>query len=108
MAKRHYDETSVVRSLSRKGSIQIDTVNKTIEIVKNSTDVGNGSWGKIDYLHKVHGYIPVFVANLIKKSNSKKFIEDDDFDINNKSSKRETKFNMASMAKAAMKKVKSK
>lgn len=108
MAKRHYDETSVIRSLSRKGSIQINTINKTIEIVKNSTDVGNGSCGKIDYLHKVHGYIPVFVASLNKKSNSKKFIEDDDFNINNKSSKRETKFNMASMAKAAMKKVKSK
>lgn len=108
MAKRHYDETSVVRSLSKKGSIQINTVDKTIQVVKNSTDVGNASWGKIDYLGKVHGYVVCFVKNLSKKPTPKKTIEDDDTDINTKTSKREAKLNMANMAKAAMKKAKSK
>ena len=51
MAKKvAYDETSVVRSLSKKSSIQINTTEKIIRIVDGNTEVGNGSWGKIDLL----------------------------------------------------------
>lgn len=109
MAKKiAYDETSVIRSLSKKSSIQINPVNMTIEILKNSTDVGNSSWGKIDYLRKVHGYVVIFMNELSKKVTPKKTSDDEESGINSKTAKREAKFNMASMAKAAMKKVKSK
>ena len=108
MAKKNaYDETSVVRSLSKKSSINVNTVNKTVEIVKNSTDIGNGSWGKIDYLHKVHGYIPVFVSSINKKKINN--TDDDTVNVgNNKTAKREAKFNMAAMSKNAMRKAKNK
>lgn len=109
MAKKiAYDETSVVRSLSKKSSIQINPVNKTIEVLKNSTDVGNGSWGKIDYLSKVHGYVVIFTTKLSKKSTPKKLTDEEDSSINSKTAKREAKFNMATMAKNAMKRVKNK
>lgn len=109
MAKKiAYDETSVVRSLSKKGSIQVNPVNMTIKVLKNSTDVGNGSWGKIDYLRKVHGYVVLFTTKLSKKSTPKKVADEEDGSINSKTAKREAKFNMATMAKNAMKRVKNK
>ena len=105
--KRAYDETSVVRSLSKKNSIRINIADRKIEIIKNATDVGNGSWGKIDYLHKVHGYVYVFVDSLGKKKVNN--IDDDSVNIgNNKTAKREAKFNMATMSKNAMRKAKTK
>lgn len=109
MAKKiAYDETSVIRSLSKKGSIQINPVNMTIKVLKNSIDVGNGSWGKIDYLRKVHGYVVLFADKLNKKVISKKTFDDEESGINSKTAKREAKFNMAAMAKNAMRKAKSK
>lgn len=109
MAKKiAYDETSVIRSLSKKDSIQINSVGKAIEILKNSTDVGNGSWGKIDYLRKVHGYVVFFTNKLSKKATPKKTSYDEESGINSKTAKREAKFNMAAMAKNAMRKAKSK
>lgn len=105
MAKNHYDEASVIRSLSRKSSIKINSIEKTIEVVKNNTDVGIGSWGKIDYLTKVHGYVVLFVKAL--KNKPAKNLDNDNYNgRSNKTAKREAKFNMAAMAKSAMKKVK--
>lgn len=105
--KRAYDETSVVRSLSKKNSIRVNTVEKVVEIMKGASDVGNGSWGKIDYLHKVHGYVYVFVASLDKKKVNS--ADDDSVNIgNSKTAKREAKFNMATMSKNAMRKAKTK
>ncbi len=106
--KKSYDEVSVIRSLSKKASIRINTVQKVIEIAKNNNDVGNGSWGKIDYLHKVHGYIYVFVDSLGNKKINKVTQDGDDNAISSKAAKREAKFNMATMAKAAMRKAKTK
>lgn len=54
---KKYDEASVVRTLAKNPDIEIDGIRKLIEVVIDSTNVGNGSWGKIDYLSKVHGYI---------------------------------------------------
>lgn len=111
MSNKHYDEVSVVRALSRKSSIRITTDGgyNHIQILKDATDVGNGSWGKIDYLTKVHGYIPVRV---IAFSGGKNRInansEDNNSIVDTKTAKRERKFNMATMAKNAMKRVKSK
>lgn len=108
MTKKHYDEASVIRSLSKKNSIRINPVNMTIEVFKDSTDVGNGSWGKIDYLQKVHGYVVLFTARRSNKIAPKKTFDDEDSGINSKTAKREAKFNMAAMAKSAMRKAKTK
>lgn len=54
-----HDERRAVRILSSNPSITIN--GNTIEVVKNSTTVGNKSWGKIDFLTKHCGYIQVFV-----------------------------------------------
>lgn len=106
--KKVYDEVSVVRSLSKKSSIYVNTVEKRIDIVKNNTELGNGSWGKIDYLTHVHGYVPVFVTNISARKSVKKFTDTDLDNTRSKASKREAKLNMAAMSKVAMKKVKNK
>lgn len=106
--KKSYDEASVIRSLSKKNSININRSNMTIEVVKGSTDVGNGSWGKIDYLHKVHGYICVFVTAIKRKNSVITNNTDLDNTENTKTAKRERKLNMATMTKNAMRKAKTK
>ena len=51
-----YDEVSVVRQLSKVGSIiGINTVDKVIKIAKNGI-LGNGTNGKIDFLTHYCGY----------------------------------------------------
>ena len=111
MSNKHYDEVSVVRALSRKSSIRITTngAYNHIQILKDATDVGNGSWGKIDYLTKVHGYIPVRVDTFVGRRNHINANSEDNHSVvDTKTAKREKKFNMATMAKNAMKRVKSK
>lgn len=108
MSKKSYDEVNVVKRLSKKASINIQSWNKTIEIKKDNTDVGNGSWGKIDYLVKVHGYVYMFV-NTIKGKRNTKHDNDENTDFGTKKSiKKEKKLNMAIMSKQAMKKVRTK
>lgn len=98
-----YNEVDAVKALNKKNGITINKVGKAITIDKTNNNLGNGSWGKIDYLIKVHGYVVVFTTELGKK---KKYTDDDVDNINSKIAKREAKFNMAAMTKAAMKKVK--
>lgn len=111
MSNKHYDEAKVVRSLSKKSSIRFTQTGTTkcIEIIKGATDVGNGSWGKIDYLHKVHGYYPVFVKQFTSGSKKTSVAADDVSEKHDtKAAKRERKLNMATMAKSAMRKAKTK
>lgn len=54
---KNYDETKVVRTLTKKRSISIDTYSRVIKVAADATDVGNGSWGKIDYLCHYCGYV---------------------------------------------------
>ena len=101
---KKYDEVSVVKALERKSDISIDKVNKTIEIIKDSNEVGNGSWGKIDYLVKVHRYVYLFVkSHKNKKRNVKHPVEEKDEIINNKSAKHESKINAIKKIKSLMK-----
>lgn len=105
MAKKPYDETSVIKSLLKKrNSIKIDSVNKTVKVNSDHNEVGNKSWGKIDYLRKIHGYIVGFY------SNQKVVIEEenDSSSITNKSKKRKNKFDMVNMTKTAMRNAKTK
>lgn len=102
---KKYDEASVIASISKKASIRVNNVSKVVEVVRDSADVGNGSWGKIDYLCKVHGYVYVFVKSIGAK---KKKDTDNVKEKKIKAAKREDKLNMAAMAKNAMKKAKNK
>lgn len=105
MAK--YDEAKAVRILRKNKGIRINGI--TIEVLINSAAVGNGSWGKIDYLSHYCGYTVIMTKSLGNKSAR---INDFDEEINDsndtKAIKRANKLNMAAMAKASMKRVKTK
>ena len=103
--KVSYDEVSVAKSLSRKSSIKVYPHRKTVIIKKGATGVGNGSWGKIDYLCKVHGYVYVFSDSIGKSIKDVQEDSDDDSIINKKAAKRQTKLNMAAATKAVMHKI---
>lgn len=102
---KNYDEANVIRSLSKKRSISIDSHSKVIQVQRENTEVGNKSWGKIDYLCKCHGYIYMFTNTPKARTNIN---ADNEQNINNKVAKREKKLNMAAMSKAAMKKARTK
>lgn len=98
-----YNEVDAIKALNKKNGISINKVGKAITIDKTNNNLGNSSWGKIDYLTKVHGYVVIFTTELGKK---KKSADDDTNNTNRKTAKREAKLNMVAMTKAAMKKVK--
>lgn len=106
MKKVHYDEASVIRAISKKKGVNVKVNDKIIEVLRNQTDVGNGTWGKIDYLVKVHNYIVLFVKGFNNKSN--KIVNEENNDVSTKVAKRERKLNMVIMTKNAMRKVKTK
>jgi len=54
MAKKPYDEVGVVRIVGNNKGCTIQ--GKTITVDDTKSTVGNSTWGKIDYLCKVHGY----------------------------------------------------
>lgn len=56
MARKQHNVDEVLRSLSKKNGCSISNERRTIEIRKHQTDLGNGSWGKIDFLQKRYGY----------------------------------------------------
>lgn len=63
MARKHtVDE--VIRSLSKKKDVRVDLKLKVVELLNSpfkNNDLGNGSWGKIDYLVNHAGFQKVFV-----------------------------------------------
>ena len=99
---RNYDETKCVNAINRKPSVQVTLADKLIEVVKESPDVGNSTWGKIDYLCNYCGYRYIMVSKLINKKLYNTYKEDN-YEIK---SKREKRLNMAQMTKNAMKKAK--
>lgn len=54
MKTKKYNEADVIAALKRKQGISI-ALNKVIELAKDAI-VGNGTWGKIDYLKTYCGY----------------------------------------------------
>lgn len=104
MAKSsNYDEVGVIRILEAKQGVHVDKGKLLIQVLENATGLGNGTWGKLDYLRKVHGYTVTMVKSLAKTHVVKK--------KNNVSKKRTNKpdgFNMATMSKRAMANAKSK
>lgn len=105
MSKKYYDEVSVMRAISRKASVSVDSQVKVIQVIKDAIDVGIGTWGKIDYLCNHCSYRYIFVTHLSNK-NISKFKNNEEIKVgSNKTTKREAKLNMAKMSKEAMKKV---
>lgn len=63
--KKGYDEQRVVDQLNRKHDLFIPRGRKNIFMLFGSSakgDIGIKSKGKIDFLHKYHGYIPTWVT----------------------------------------------
>lgn len=56
MARKNYSVDEVIRSLQRKQGIIINTKDNTIKISKSQSSLGNGSWGKLDFLTNSHYY----------------------------------------------------
>ena len=66
-----HSEENVLASLRKKNDVRIDPDKKIIFVLnglsnkarfKPQNDVGNKSWGKIDYLQKKKGYVLYRVA----------------------------------------------
>lgn len=100
---KNYDEASVIRTLNKKNGCKVDSINKIITVDRTADDLGNGSWGKIDYLVRVHKYIYVFTSSKIVK---RPIVNTEEKEKVTKTAKRENKINMAAMSKNAMKKAK--
>ena len=74
MARKGYDENKVVRVLNKNFSVNVDSVNKTIETIKDSSTIGNGTFGKIDFLVHYKGYTHIYVDRIKGKRSP---VEDD-------------------------------
>lgn len=61
---KNYDEATCVKELNKKVSCEV--VGSVINVLIGVTDLGNGSWGKIDFLTKHCGYRQIFVKELPK------------------------------------------
>ena len=85
MAK--HDEVNVLRSLGRNKEVSVNTVNKTVTVSRDAQNVGNGTWGKIDYLVHYCGYTQLFTndKNVKHSTNAETKV------ISNKKEKQETK-----------------
>ena len=63
--KEKFYEIGVIQSLRKKLDCKLE--GNTILVLSNQAkmkrhDLGNGSWGKINYLEKIHGYTVVITA----------------------------------------------
>ena len=102
MAKAKHDETSAIRSLSKINGVSVNRVDRIITVAPGIHGAGNGSWGRIDYLRGVCGYL----LRRDKPGRSNVFIPNDEDENGNtkriarKSSSK--KLNMVTMTKGAM------
>lgn len=85
MAK--HDEVNVLRSLGRNKEVSVNTVNKTVTVNRDAQTVGNGTWGKIDYLVHYCGYTQLFTND----KSIKRCINAETKVISDKKIKQETK-----------------
>lgn len=85
MAK--HDEVNVLRSLGRNKEVSVNQANKTVTVSREAQSVGNGTWGKIDYLVHYCGYTQLFTndKSVKRSTNAETKV------ISNKKEKQETK-----------------
>lgn len=72
MAKKSYDESKVVRLLNKNANVNVNTVLRIVEVVTENDTVGNGTWGKIDFLTNYCDYVVSRVKFIGKKHNNNK------------------------------------
>lgn len=94
-----YDEVSAIRSLYKKHGVSINKNTKVIKIDKGNNNLGNSSFGKVDFLCHYCGYT-------LESFTSGNNTDTENDVVDKKVEKREKKLNMVAMTKAAMKKVK--
>lgn len=105
MKKKNYDEASVIRSITKKADVSVDYVNKIIQVKKDSNEVGNDTWGKIDYLCHYCGYSYIIskTINSNRKIINREFGDDNDRKTSKKERK-QLKLDMVKSTKKMMKK----
>lgn len=66
--KKNYTLDEVLRSLAKKRDVRVDSNVKVVQVLTGldrkfpaHNDLGNGSWGKIDFLCNYQGYRQIFV-----------------------------------------------
>lgn len=69
MARKNYSVDEVIKALSRKSDVRVNSTTQEVVVVKSSSkhakcDLGNGSWGKIDYLVNHCGYRLLLTTSL--------------------------------------------
>lgn len=99
---KDYDEASVLRVLQRKNGVYVDSRDKSITVSSGSNDIGNGSWGKIDYLVKVHKYVVLHESSKGFNSNGNHSNKTRKAKRVNAEAPAKPKFNMATMTRSAM------
>lgn len=65
MARKNYQIDEVLRSLSKKNDCRIMT-DRTVRILTGNgrkNDLGNGSWGKIDFLTNHCGFTLIYMGS---------------------------------------------
>ena len=67
MARKKHKLEEVLFRLRRKRDVRVNPGNKTVMVLNNKAknkenDLGNGSWGKIDFLKNVEKYNVFFVS----------------------------------------------
>lgn len=103
MANTNYNEHDVIRILRRNSDINVSEYNKTITVKQNSTKVGNGLRGKIDYLINYCDYKVDYDVDFKRLKATIKQYQSEDVQI--KHNKRE-KFNLTAMVKNNLKRIK--
>lgn len=104
MKKKNYDEVSVIRSITKKADVSVDYVNKIIQVKEDSNEVGNGTWGKIDYLCHYCGYIYVRPKTINNRKIINREFGDDNDRKTSKKERKQLKLDMVKSAKKLMKK----
>lgn len=61
---KNYDEAICIKALNKKSDCEVSS--RIINVLIGATSLGNGSWGKIDFLTKHCGYRQIFVKELPK------------------------------------------
>lgn len=85
---KNRDEASTVRALKKNRDVNVNEGNKSISVKKGSPLVGNGTYGKIDFLVHYCGYVMYFTN---EKSVNRPVNADADNVISKKKTKKETK-----------------
>lgn len=104
MKKKNYDEVSVIRSITKKADVSVNYVNKIIQVKEDSNEVGNGTWGKIDYLCHYCGYIYVRPKTINNRKIINREFGDDNDRKTSKKERKQLKLDMVKSTKKLMKK----